>query len=50
MDRYREYVKNQVTELLTNYGKIDLMWLDYSYPKGEHGKGRQDWDSPQQST
>ena len=21
------------------------MWLDYSYPKGEHGKGRQDWDS-----
>lgn len=45
MERYREYVKNQLTELLTQYGKIDLLWLDYSYPGGEHGKGRQDWDS-----
>lgn len=45
MDRYREYIKNQVTELLTRYGKIDLIWLDYSYPKGEYGKGRKDWDS-----
>lgn len=23
-----EYIQNQVTELLTNYGKIDLMWFD----------------------
>lgn len=45
MNRYREYVKNQITELLTNYGKIDLLWLDYSYPEGAHGKGRADWDS-----
>ena len=40
MDIYREYVKNQVRELLTNYGKIDILWLDYSFPTGNHGKGR----------
>jgi alpha-L-fucosidase len=45
MDIYREYVKNQLTELLTNYGKIDILWLDYSFPAGNHGKGRDDWDS-----
>lgn len=41
---YREYMKNQVRELLTNYGKIDIIWLDYSYP-GEFGKGRDEWGS-----
>jgi alpha-L-fucosidase len=45
MDIYREYVKNQVGEILTNYGKIDIIWLDYSFPSGKHGKGRDDWDS-----
>ncbi|HCC71841.1 MAG TPA: alpha-L-fucosidase [Bacteroidales bacterium] len=45
MDDYRIYIKNQVRELLTNYGKIDIMWLDYSFPSGKHGKGRDDWDS-----
>jgi alpha-L-fucosidase len=44
MARYREYIKNQVRELLTNYGKIDILWLDFSYP-GEFGKGRDDWGS-----
>lgn len=44
MNRYREYMKNQVRELLTNYGEISIMWFDYSYP-GKNGKGRQDWDS-----
>jgi len=24
----REFIQNQVTELLTNYGKIDLIWFD----------------------
>ena len=42
---YQDYVKNQITELLTNYGKIDILWLDYSFPTGNHGKGRNDWDS-----
>lgn len=44
MAKYREYLKNQVSELLTNYGKIDILWLDYSFP-GKHGKGRDDWGS-----
>jgi len=44
MNIYREYLKNQVREILTNYGKIDIMWLDFSYP-GENGKGRDDWGS-----
>ncbi|ATL45829.1 alpha-L-fucosidase [Chitinophaga caeni] len=44
MAKYREYLKNQVRELLTNYGKIDILWLDFSYP-GKHGKGKDDWGS-----
>ena len=44
MSIYREYLKNQVREILTNYGKIDILWLDYSFP-GEFGKGRDDWGS-----
>jgi alpha-L-fucosidase len=44
MNKYREYLHNQVRELMTNYGKVDLLWLDYSYP-GEGGKGHEDWDS-----
>ncbi|MCU7549241.1 alpha-L-fucosidase [Chitinophagaceae bacterium LB-8] len=44
---YRKYLYNQVTELLTGYGKIDLLWLDYSYAtKGNLlGKGKDDWGS-----
>jgi len=30
-ERYVEYLHNQVRELLTNYGKIDIMWFDFSY-------------------
>ena len=44
MSIYRKYLKNQVREILTNYGKIDILWLDYSFP-GEFGKGRDDWGS-----
>ena len=28
MKRYAQYMRDQVTELLTNYGKIDLLWYD----------------------
>ncbi len=28
LDEFYAYVKGQVTELLTNYGKIDLLWWD----------------------
>lgn len=44
MSKYRTYLSNQVKELLTNYGKIDILWLDFSYP-GKHGKGHNDWGS-----
>jgi alpha-L-fucosidase len=44
MARYREYMKNQVRELLTNYGEISIIWFDFSFP-GKNGKGRDDWDS-----
>ena len=52
MKRYAEYMRNQVTELLTNYGKIDILWFDFSYPKADpnypswmKGKGKDDWES-----
>ncbi|MFW5774638.1 MAG: alpha-L-fucosidase [Tangfeifania sp.] len=44
MSVYREYLKNQVREILTNYGKVDILWLDYSFP-GKFGKDRDDWGS-----
>lgn len=30
-DRYLDYMHNQVRELCMNYGKIDLLWFDFSY-------------------
>jgi len=42
--KYRQYLHNQIRELLTNYGKIDILWPDFSYP-GENGKGKDDWGS-----
>ena len=43
MKRYAQYMKDQITELLTNYGKIDLLWYDFSYP--DRGKCWKEWDS-----
>ena len=31
MPRYADYLHAQVKELLTNYGKIDVIWFDFSY-------------------
>ena len=49
MRKYAEYMRNQVRELLTNFGQIDVLWFDFSYPgqeyKGLPGKGRDDWES-----
>lgn len=44
MSIYREYLHKQVREILTNYGKVDILWLDYSFP-GEFGKDHDDWGS-----
>jgi alpha-L-fucosidase len=47
--KYAEYLHGQVRELLTEYGKIDILWLDFSYSNrlmGEFaGKGKADWQS-----
>jgi alpha-L-fucosidase len=32
-DVYLEYMHGQVKEICSNYGKIDILWFDYSYDK-----------------
>jgi len=41
---YAEYLHNQTRELLTQFGDVDILWYDFSYP-GPDGKGRNDWQS-----
>ncbi|WP_425270237.1 alpha-L-fucosidase [Flexivirga meconopsidis] len=44
--RYVDYLHAQVRELLTDYGRIDYLFYDFSYPgHPEGGKGRADWRS-----
>ena len=44
MRKYRQYLRDQITELLTNYGKIDVLWLDWTWGKDDHrGKHAEDW-------
>lgn len=47
--KYAAYLHGQTRELLTHFGKIDILWFDFSYPKrdgdGFLGKGRDDWQS-----
>ena len=54
MKKYAEYMRNQVTELLTNYGKIDILWFDFSMTPMDNppawmqfggGKGKDEWES-----
>ncbi|TCB59403.1 extracellular solute-binding protein [Rhizobium leguminosarum bv. viciae] len=46
---YAAYMREQVRELLTGFGRIDIIWFDFSYPgrdyRGLPGKGRADWES-----
>lgn len=50
---YAQYMRDQVTELLTNYGQIDIMWFDFSYSDKPapidkpwmKGKGKEDWEA-----
>jgi alpha-L-fucosidase len=38
--RFVDYVHGQIRELLTNYGKIDILWYDVSWPLDDKG-----WES-----
>lgn len=40
-DNYLDYFHGQVRELCTNYGKLDIMWFDFSYDEytGEKWRG-----------
>jgi alpha-L-fucosidase len=47
--KYSAYLHNQARELLTQFGKVDIMWYDFSYADRDwgwsKGKGRDDWRS-----
>lgn len=44
--KYADYLHGQVRELLTNYGRIDLIWFDFSYSgRGFNAKGAPEWRS-----
>lgn len=47
--KYAEYLYGQTKELLTEFGKVDVLWYDFSYPhkdrSSDKGKGREDWQS-----
>jgi alpha-L-fucosidase len=51
--KYAQYLHGQVRELLTEYGKIDVLFYDFSYPNRDEngnprpwlGKGREEWES-----
>ncbi|MBU0716209.1 MAG: alpha-L-fucosidase [Verrucomicrobia bacterium] len=44
--KYARYLHGQVRELLTKFGKVDVLWFDFSYPKPDgSGKGHKDWQS-----
>lgn len=61
MKKYAKYMRDQVTELLTNYGKIDILWFDFSYSHSKEdaqknpdikpwmqfngGKGKNEWEA-----
>lgn len=46
MAKYRQYLHNQTREILTNYGDIDILWYDFSYPRADYNpKGHEAWGS-----
>ena len=54
MKKYAQFMRDQVTELMTNYGKIDIMWFDFSYGEMDNApewmqfggsKGKDQWEA-----
>ena len=53
MKKYAQYMRDQVTELLTNYGDISILWFDFTYNTVADpvkypyfaGKTKNDWES-----
>ena len=49
VSKYADYLYGQSRELLTQFGKVDILWYDFSYPNNDwgwsKGKGRDDWQS-----
>ena len=51
--KYAEYLRGQVRELLSEFGPVDVLWFDFSFPPGKEfdrtdltrGKGREAWQS-----
>jgi alpha-L-fucosidase len=49
--KYAKYLRDQVRELLTEYGNVDVLWFDFSFVNREYrtdftrGKGREAWES-----
>ena len=44
--RYAEHLHGQIRELLTRFGKVDVLWCDFSFGQGRpEGKGRDAWGS-----
>lgn len=52
-EKYVQYMRRQLKELLTGFGPIDILWFDFSYVPGKggnhpppwEGKGCADWQS-----
>ncbi|MDR3708881.1 MAG: alpha-L-fucosidase [Capsulimonadaceae bacterium] len=44
---YREYLHGQTRELLTRFGKVDILWYDFSIGPSDwnEGKGKKEWGS-----
>jgi len=47
LNKYVDYLWGQTNELLTRFGKIDILWYDFSVGKSDRfpGKGRNEWRS-----
>ncbi|MCL5269812.1 MAG: alpha-L-fucosidase [bacterium] len=44
--KYADYLYHQVEELMTDFGTVDVLFLDFSYPDPQGtGKGHEDWRS-----